>query len=104
MGAELARLDWPLAGPGQGSRLPSPPRPATIQSGQLPTLPRTGVGHGGPGFGGRQRTPGLQQLDGDAVRRADESHAAVTRRAVDRYAAGDEGAASVVDVVHGVGE
>src|ERR1700722_434066 len=48
--------------------------------------------------------PGLQQLDGDAVRRADEGHAAVTRRAVDRYAAGDEGVAGVADVVYGVGE
>jgi hypothetical protein len=38
----------------------------------LPALPGTGVGHAGPGFGRRQRAAGLQQFDGDAVRRADE--------------------------------
>src|SRR5579863_940037 len=67
-------------------------------------LPGTGVGHAGPGFGRRQRTTGLEQLDGNAVRRADEGHATVSRRAVDGYAAGDEGVAGVVDVVDGVGE
>src|ERR1700733_13864643 len=70
----------------------------------LPALPGTGVGHAGPGFGGGRRPADLQQFDGDAVRRADEGHAAVTRRAVDRHAAADEGIAGVVDVVHGIGE
>src|SRR3954452_3202696 len=77
------------------------PSSATIQS--TPgrhALPWTGIGHAGPGFGRRQRLAGLQQLDGDAIRRADESHTAVTRRAVDRYAMGDKGVAGVVDVVH----
>ena len=35
---------------------------------------------------------------------ADEGHAAVTRRAVDRHAVSDKSAAGVVDVVHGVCE
>ena len=48
---------------------------------RLPALPGTGVGHAGPGFGWWQRAARLQQLDGDAVRRADEGHAAVTWRA-----------------------
>src|ERR1043165_5679803 len=39
-------------------------------------LPGAGVGHAAPGLGRRQRAAGLQQLDGDAVRRADEGHAA----------------------------
>src|SRR5690348_7162732 len=67
-------------------------------------LPGTGVGHAAPRFGWRQRVAGLQQLDGNAVRRANEGHAAVTRRAVDRHAVGNEGVAGVVDVVYGVGE
>src|SRR5258707_14293233 len=46
----------------------------------------------------------MQYVDGDGVRRGDEGHTAVTRRAVDRHAAGDEGAAGVVDIVHGVCE
>ena len=40
----------------------------------------------------------------DAARPADEDHAAVTRRAFDRHAMGDKGAADIVDVVHGVCE
>src|SRR6516165_12821474 len=36
--------------------------------------------------------------------RADEGHAAVTRRAVDRHAVSDKGLAGVVDIVDGVGE
>src|SRR3954454_24664900 len=81
------------------------PSSATIES--TPgrhALPWTGIGHAGPGFGRRQRLAGLQQLDGDAIRRADESHTAVTRRSVDRHAVGDKDIAGVVDVVHGVCE
>src|SRR5689334_10304862 len=67
-------------------------------------LPGTGIGHAGPGLGGRERLAGLQQFDGDAVRRADKGHVTVTRRAVDRHAMGDKSIAGVVNVVYGVCE
>jgi hypothetical protein len=41
-----------------------------------PTLPGTGVGGPSPGFGRQQRATSLQQVNGDAVRRVDEGHAA----------------------------
>src|SRR4051812_36846558 len=80
----------------RAERLVHHPSSTTIQS--MPgrhALPWTGVGHAGPGFGRGQRLAGLQQLDRDAIRRADESHTAVPRRAVDRYAMGDKGVAGV---------
>ena len=61
-------------------------------------------GTAGPGFGGRQRLPGLQDLDGDAVWRADESHAAIARRASDRDAVRRKRGAGFVDVVDGISE
>ena len=53
---------------------------------------------------GRQSGAFLQQLDGDAVRRAHERHAAVARRPVDDHAVLGETAARRIDVVHLVGK
>src|SRR4029077_359774 len=88
-----------ICGSVQNSMRPSltPTAPRSDPSQALSALPRAGVGHAGPGFGRRQPFAGLQQLDGDAVRRADEGHAAVTRRAVDRHAVGGKSAPGVVD-------
>src|SRR5690606_36614375 len=46
----------------------------------------------------------LQELDRDAVRRADERHAPVARRPVDRHALVHQPLAGGVDVVHLIGE
>src|SRR5437879_1944203 len=46
-------------------------------------LPGAGIGHRRPRFLRRLCVPLLEQLDGDAVRRADECHAAVAGRAID---------------------
>src|SRR5579863_3537775 len=93
------------------SPVPSAARPSRTArlmlfsfTGRFPALPGAGIGHAGPGLGGRQRFAVLQQLDRDAVRRANKGHAAVARRTIDRDTVGDKGVASVVDVFHGVGE
>ena len=62
-------------------------------------LPLADVRHRGPRLARRQRRAALQQLDRDEVRRPDERHAAVARRARDRVARVDEALARGVDVV-----
>src|SRR3954451_5043089 len=78
----------------------------------MPANPRQGVTlYHGPvlgmlvqGSAGGSGSPACNSSMEMAVRRADEGHATVTRRAVDRHAVGDKGAAGVVNVVHGVCE
>src|SRR5512132_3767141 len=53
------------------------------KAGRARGSPCSGVRHADPRFGGRQRLSLLQQLDGDAVGRADKGHAPVARRPVD---------------------
>src|SRR4051812_6124954 len=99
----MARYDTHTRVSASASFTPALPQSNPPTRGRHP-LPWTGVGHAGPGFGGRQCFAGLEYFDGDAIRRANEGHLAVARRAVDRHAVGDEGVAGVVDVVHLVGE
>src|SRR5690606_37148827 len=81
---------------GRGRTAIVPRRRTNARPGRLPAA---GIGHRGPGFGGRQRLALLQQLDGNPVRGAHEGHAAVARRTVDGHAHRLEVGADGVDVV-----
>src|SRR5215831_166167 len=67
-------------------------------------LPGTGVRHRLPRLAAGQGVALLQELDRDPVRRADESHVPIARRAVDGHAEIHQALADRVDVVDGVGE
>jgi len=87
-------------------------RPGTASAGLRPRagphwkrgLPHACVRHRCPGLGRRQRAALLEKLDRDGVRRADEGHVPVPRRAVDRHARVHQLLANRVDVVDPVGE
>src|SRR5690606_7100509 len=61
--------------------------------------PGSDVGHGGPGLGRGQTLAALQQLDRDAVGRADEGHMAVARRTIDHDPAVHQTLAGGVDIL-----
>src|SRR5207302_1742874 len=68
------------------------------------SLPVANVRHRGPGFCRRLRLALLQQFDRMQVRRADERHVAIARRAVDGDARFHQAVAGRVDVVDLIGE
>ena len=70
----------------------------------LVVSPLAGVRHGGPGLFDFKGFALLQQLEGNVVRRTNEGHAAVARRAVDGDALFLQIFAEFVDVIDLVGE
>src|SRR6056297_1441021 len=80
-----------------------PPRDAAAWR-QSVGSPASGILHRGPGLLRGQRLAALQQLDRDAVRRLDEGHEAITRRAVDGDTLIHQLLAGGVDIIDAIGE
>ncbi len=77
--------------------------PGGVSRGRV-LLPASSIRHTHPRLSGWKRLPPLQEFERDPVRRLDERHVAVARRAVDVDARCLKPRAGRIDVVHDEGE